>query len=180
MAATPGVSPPSAPPPPPSFLVQVTVSQGTHDKLRRAQVLLSHAVSSRDVAQVLDRALDALIEKLEKRKIGAASTPRAGQTAESTQPGSRASRHIPAAIRRAVWERDQGRCTFQSVGGQRCGERRFLEFDHIRPIALGGETTVEGLRLRCRAHNQCEADRVFGAEFMNRKRDESRSRRTGK
>jgi hypothetical protein len=59
--------------PPPSFLVQVTVSKGTHDKLRLAQALLSHAVSPRDVAQVLDRALDALIEKLEKRKFGAAS-----------------------------------------------------------------------------------------------------------
>lgn len=60
-------------PRPPSFLVQVTVSKGTHDKLRLAQALLSHAVSPRDVAQVLDRALDALIEKLEKRKFGAAS-----------------------------------------------------------------------------------------------------------
>jgi hypothetical protein len=62
-----------APPRSPSFLVQVTVSKGTHDKLRLAQALLSHAVSPRDVAQVLDRALDALIEKLEKRKFGAAS-----------------------------------------------------------------------------------------------------------
>lgn len=63
----------AAPLRPPSFLVQVTVSKGTHDKLRLAQALLSHAVSPRDVAQVLDRALDALIEKLEKRKFGAAS-----------------------------------------------------------------------------------------------------------
>ena len=60
----------TTPPQPPSFLVQVTVSKGTHDKLRLAQALLSHAVSPRDVAQVLDRALDALIEKLEKRKFG--------------------------------------------------------------------------------------------------------------
>lgn len=60
----------TSPPRPPSFLVQVTVSKGTHDKLRLAQALLSHAVSPRDVAQVLDRALDALIEKLEKRKFG--------------------------------------------------------------------------------------------------------------
>jgi hypothetical protein len=58
---------------PPSFVVQVIVSKMTHDKLRLAQALLSHAVSPRDVAQVLDRALDALIEKLEKRKFGAAS-----------------------------------------------------------------------------------------------------------
>ncbi|HYJ33212.1 MAG TPA: hypothetical protein VE326_08330 [Candidatus Binatia bacterium] len=66
---TPGNNAPT-PARPPSFLVQVTVSKGTHDKLRLAQALLSHAVSPRDVAQVLDRALDALIEKLEKRKFG--------------------------------------------------------------------------------------------------------------
>ena len=33
---------------------------------------------------------------------------------------------------------------------------------------------MEGLRLRCRAHNQYEAERVFGAGFMSRKRHEAR------
>ena len=36
------------------------------------------------------------------------------------------------------------------------------------------EDTVAGLRLRCRAHNQYEAERVFGTEFMKRKREEAR------
>jgi hypothetical protein len=36
------------------------------------------------------------------------------------------------------------------------------------------EDTVPGLRLRCRAHNQYEAERVFGTEFMERKREEAR------
>jgi hypothetical protein len=30
------------------------------------------------------------------------------------------------------------------------------------------------MRLRCRAHNQYEAERTFGAGFMNRKRHEAR------
>jgi len=58
--------------PRPSFRVQVTIPESTHDKLRHAQALLSHAVDPRDVAQLLDRALDALIEKYEKRRFGAA------------------------------------------------------------------------------------------------------------
>jgi hypothetical protein len=33
---------------------------------------------------------------------------------------------------------------------------------------------VDGMRLRCRAHNQYEAERVFGAEFMRRKREKAR------
>jgi len=33
---------------------------------------------------------------------------------------------------------------------------------------------VQGLRLRCRAHNQYEAERIFGSEFMTKKREEAR------
>ncbi len=49
-----------------------------------------------------------------------------------------------------------------------------LEFDHIVPVARGGESTEDNLRLRCRAHNQLEAERTFGAGFMRRKREERR------
>ena len=151
------------------FLVQVTIEKCTHQKLRHAQALLSHAVPTGDVAQVLDRALDALIVQLEKRKFG-------GATARRTQPGTTAVRKrcIPSHIRRAVWERDQGQCTFVSASGTRCKARRLLEFDHIDPVARGGRATVDRMRLRCRAHNQYEAERAFGADFMRRKRQEAR------
>ena len=33
---------------------------------------------------------------------------------------------------------------------------------------------MEGMRLRCRAHNQYEAERTFGAGFMSQKREEAR------
>jgi len=62
-------------PMPERYFVQVTIARTTYDKLRHAQALLSHAVPSGDVAQVLDRALDALIARVERRKFGAA--PRA-------------------------------------------------------------------------------------------------------
>jgi hypothetical protein len=69
-----------------------------------------------------------------------------------------------------VWKRDQGRCTFVGENGHRCEERRFLEFDHVDPVALGGVASVDRIRLRCRAHNQYEAERVFGAKLMNERR----------
>jgi len=59
-----------APTEPEHYRMQVTIPRGTHDKLRHAQVLLSHAVPLGDVAQVLDRALDLLIRRLESRKFG--------------------------------------------------------------------------------------------------------------
>ena len=45
-----------------------------------------------------------------------------------------------------------------------------MEFDHVLEVARGGEASITGLRLRCRAHNQYEAERSFGAEFMRHRR----------
>ena len=161
-----------APPLPDRFLLQLTIAKSTREKLVYAQALLSHAVPSGDVAQVVDRALDALIAKLERRKLGAVSCRASG--AARSRPSTTGSRYVPAPVRRAVWERDQAQCTFIGAKGHRCGARRFLEFDHVHPVARGGTATVEGMRLRCRAHNQHEAERAFGAAFMSRKRREAR------
>jgi len=45
-----------------------------------------------------------------------------------------------------------------------------------RPYSKGGEATVSNVRLLCRAHNQYEAERAFGAEFMRHKREAARIR----
>ena len=47
-------------------------------------------------------------------------------------------RNPSAAVKRAVWLRDLGRCAFVGTGGHRCNERRFVEFHHVDPYALGG------------------------------------------
>ena len=90
---------------------------------------------------------------------------------------ARTARQFPAHVRRAVWERDEGRCTFVSPTGQRCPARRLLEFDHLDPVALGGQATAERITLKCRAHNQYAAECAFGTEFMRHKREEARRAR---
>ena len=47
--------------------------------------------------------------------------------------------------------------------GGRCRETGFLEIHHVVPYAAGGQTVVENLELRCRAHNAYEADLYFGS-----------------
>jgi len=141
------------------------MGQSTHDKLHHAQALLSHQIPNGDLASVLERVLDLAIGQLEKSKFAATSRPQQ-HPRESSHP-----RTIPAHVRRAVWQRDEGQCTFVSESGHRCSARRFLEFDHVDPVARGGEATVDGIRLRCRAHNQYTAERSFGAEFMRHKRE---------
>ena len=150
---------------PERYALQVTIAQSTHDKLRYAQELLGHQIPGSDVAGVLDRALDALIHRLEQRKFAATARPREGHRRSPAE-----GRHIPAEVRRAVWARDGGQCTFVSAAGQRCPARKRLEFDHVHEVARGGEATVSGMRLRCRGHNQYGAECTFGTEFMRRKR----------
>jgi 5-methylcytosine-specific restriction endonuclease McrA len=157
------------------FALQVTIGRGTYDKLCHAQALLGRANPSGELEGVLDRALEALIATLERRKFGAAR----GTRRRTPQP-SKSLRHVPIHVRRTVYTRDQGQCTFVSESGQRCPARTRLEFDHIEPVACGGRATVDNLRLRCRAHNQLEAECAFGAGFMSRKRHEARATRAAR
>jgi hypothetical protein len=80
------------------------------------------------------------------------------------------SRHVPAMVRRVVWERDGGQCTFVDDEGRRCTARDFLEIDHVDPHARGGLTAIRNCRLLCRAHNQYHAIRTFGTDFIERAR----------
>ncbi len=80
--------------------------------------------------------------------------------------GSRAA--IPAAVKRAVWQRDGGRCSWPLDSSGVCGSTQRLEFDHVKPWARHGEPTVANLRVVCRAHNAVAARREFGAHCVDR------------
>jgi 5-methylcytosine-specific restriction endonuclease McrA len=44
-----------------------------------------------------------------------------------------------------------------------------LEFDHVKPYALGGAHEVSNIRVVCRAHNGLAAEAIFGKKFMEQK-----------
>jgi hypothetical protein len=140
---------------PERFKVQFTIGGETRRKLRAVQDLMRHVVPNGDIAQIFDRALTLLLRDVERRKLASAERPRPGSVTAST------TRHVPAAVRRQVWARDQGQCAFVGRAG-RCSERGFLEFHHLTPFADGGPTTLDNLALRCRAHNNHEAREWLG------------------
>ena len=134
-----------------SYLLRVTLTAIGHEKLERARALLRHQVPNGDPAVIVERALSGLVDQLERSKF--AATKRA-RTSETT--GVSTKRYVPAAVKRAVWARDRGRCAFVGAEG-RCSEVGFLEFHHVTPFAVGGVTDAANLQLRCRAHNAYEA-----------------------
>jgi hypothetical protein len=141
---------------PDRYKLQLTISSNTLEKMRLAKDMLAHAVPGGDDAEVLDRAFTALLGELAKKKFAATSTP------GRSRARKRGARNPSAAVKRAVWLRDLGRCAFVGPGGHRCGERRFVEFHHIDPYALGGAATVDAIQLRCRRHNDYEGRLCFG------------------
>ena len=75
--------------------------------------------------------------------------------------------HVTAAVKRAVWSRDDGKCQCPLDSGGTCGSTTRLEIDHVVPRARGGASTVENCRLACAAHNMLAARQVYGDDWMD-------------
>src|SRR3990167_6757086 len=130
---------------------------------------MRHSVPDGDIAEIIERGLDLLITEVKKQRFGIGRKART----PATQPSpSTATRHVPDAMKRAVYERDGGRCTYVANDGRRCPETGGLEFDHADGFARTRAHSVEGLRLRCGPHNQYAANEMYGHTFM----DEARAR----
>jgi 5-methylcytosine-specific restriction endonuclease McrA len=152
------------------YKIEITVDQQTHDKLRMLEDLLGHQLAGADPAVIVSRAIDRLLDETLKKKAAVTDHPR-----HSVRPSDPQSRTIPAAIRREVWQRDGGRCTFVDQQGRRCRGRRCMEYHHEQPYGKGGQHEADNLALRCGAHNQYQADLDFGKNFMRNKRHHSSS-----
>ncbi|WP_242393578.1 HNH endonuclease signature motif containing protein [Anaeromyxobacter oryzisoli] len=136
------------------------VSRRFLEKLDAARDALSHSHPGAGTEEILEAGLDLLLARSAKRK-GLVQKPLAER--RPSQPD-----HIPAAVKRAVWIRDGGRCQYPLDSGGICGSTYQLEFDHRKAQALGGRPTIKNIRLLCRAHNQRAAREVFGDALMDR------------
>jgi hypothetical protein len=183
------------------YKIQFTADQAYVDLLEEARNLLQHELPARDLVEVQRRALELLVRKLRQRKYAASERPcratqeRANEAppaepkpprsrpsaspspprARHCAPKSELSRYISARVRRNVWQRDQGRCTYRDTRGERCREQSGLEFHHQHPHARRGLASVENITLRCRSHNTLAAEHDFGRDVIRRKRRAARA-----
>lgn len=64
-------------------------------------------------------------------------------------------RYIHPTVKNEVWFRDGGCCSYRNPQTKRrCESKYQLEFDHIKPVAMGGKSDINNIRLLCREHNQ--------------------------
>lgn len=63
------------------------------------------------------------------------------------------SRRILKEVRQRVWHRDGAKCV-------ECGSRYRLHFDHVIPVAKGGDNTMENIQVLCRACNLAKGAKI--------------------
>jgi hypothetical protein len=149
-------------PSPSTWTSRLTIhaTSGLRAKLRQAQALLSHVRGTRNVAVVVERALDLLIASELKRRYGAPKRVRRTPVSSKPKQGrTRGRDYIAVSTRNEVYVRDEGRCTFVGDDGHICGSTYLLQLHHRVPWAKGGPNTPENLTLHCFTHNQLEAER---------------------
>jgi hypothetical protein len=166
-------TPPASEPPKPAevepisaarYKVAFTASSELHDKIKRLQAFMRSSGNDNDLASVIEAAVTEKLDKLEAKRYGTTKSPRKGLEETDT---SAPSRYIPAAVKRAVYSRDQGRCRYQDETGRRCTETDRLEFHHVQPYGRGSDHNPANIELRCRAHNLYEAELDYGKEVMD-------------
>jgi 5-methylcytosine-specific restriction endonuclease McrA len=81
----------------------------------------------------------ALVLDRERRRRRTLERAHAALAAESAE---RRREPIPREVRRAVWERDGGRCV-------QCNADFELQYDHVIPHSMGGASTEANLQLLC-------------------------------
>jgi len=157
------------------YRIQLNASAQLKQKLEHAVDLLSHSNPSGDLSVVIERAVDLLIERVEKQRFAQTKSPRRGNVSDPEKSGkgvkirafhAEVRAHIPNATKRQVHARDGLRCTFVGSDGQRCASTQFTQIHHEAPWARGGDETIDNLRMLCAAHNRLLAEREFGRELV--------------
>jgi hypothetical protein len=162
--------------------IRIAVSPEFLRKIEKLKDYLSHALPGATTTEVIEKLVTDELTRQEKKRFsqfekkekkndeGVASvrTPAPEETSSESSPeeisqkestaetaGETANdpRAISAENKRMVWTHAQGQCEYRSPEGRRCTARRYLEIDHVQPVAHGGGSELGNLRLTCRLHN---------------------------
>jgi hypothetical protein len=160
---------------PQQYQMQFSTTEEHVQLVARAKSLLAHCAPGKSLGELHLQAMKLLVQALEKQKFAVTIRPReqpstptsetrdeapktrddAPQTRDEIEVKNvgveggpepvRRSRHVPAALRRTVFERDGGRCTYVDERGERCRETHGLQLHHRHPFGKLGLHTPTNL-----------------------------------
>jgi 5-methylcytosine-specific restriction endonuclease McrA len=142
--------------------VEFTAHEDLMAKLEQIRSLASHRLpSNAPLEQLIAFIADYFIEREDPSRRHERREARASKQEKTAGPASDRPRHVPARVHDEVFARDK-QCTYVSPDGNLCGSMHVLQVDHIKPVARGGASTVDNLRLLCAYHNRLESERLMG------------------
>jgi 5-methylcytosine-specific restriction endonuclease McrA len=159
------------------------------DKLDRLAEVLGIENPQRNMAKILDYAIDTALEKKDPKRRLARRRAKANAKAKRTtarkscpgkiseENGPSPLRHVPDPVRERVHERANYQCQYVAKNGKRCSSRTGLEIEHARPFAVFGTHDEQFLMLLCKRHNRLAAERFYGTDFVREKIDKRRNGR---
>lgn len=134
--------------------ITATVSDGSVAMLKRLRELCPGKTDD----EIMAKAFGLLLDKVDHERRHVRREKR-GASKLAPRPSAR---RPSVAVRDATLTEGRS-CEYVSADGVRCGSRIGLQYDHVRPFALGGDTTRENGRAACAAHNQYRARLSFGS-----------------
>lgn len=148
--------------------LQVEVDDETLRLLERMAQLTSHK-GRRTKGTLIKEALQIYLQKNDPCQKGQKQIKVQEEMSLETSPlpsGSRNAskvrgRYIPQKIRRFVWQKAAGKCTFKNPQtGHLCQSTFRLQIEHRTPFSKGGSHDPENLTLLCAAHNLRNAQKL--------------------
>jgi hypothetical protein len=159
------------------FEVRFNASEEFIRQLEQLKGLMSRAYPGASMGELFEILVKEKLDKLDLAKHASnqekQDSPHSEQRTVTSNPLPTSEvvgrKSIPIALKRAVWRRDQSRCSFiDPKSGRMCLSTFKLEIDHRVPIAKGGRNEMSNLRLYCRHHNAWAAANQYGLEKIQK------------
>ncbi|MBS1984184.1 MAG: HNH endonuclease [Bdellovibrionales bacterium] len=170
--------------------VRFLIDQQLRESLEQVRALLGPKGAELSLAELVAEMARLSTERLNERRFGKARVRRdadelavsrktapntarpgagvgdhpAGTEPEAPELSARKSakqrtRYISKAVKHRVWRAAGGKCAA-------CGSKRQLQFDHVQPFALGGDSTADNIQLLCHSCNLRRGIATYGVEAM--------------
>jgi len=156
--------------------IKFLMTDQLRQKLEEVRSLVGTKGAYMTYAELIEVMSDLSVDALKARRFGKKRVEQESQTNAvmkksatlATKVPAANKRYIPRVMKHSVWQRDGGKCTG-------CGTRKHLNYDHIKPVALGGSSSVDNLRLLCFQCNQRASTKTFGRVYVNKTDRSSRT-----
>jgi hypothetical protein len=141
--------------------VRFVLDREVKKKLEEVRALIGPKGATMSFPELLDFMANMSVQTLKAKRFGKKISQTPTQITPAPEPRSHNPRYVSKKTAHLVWQRDGLKCT-------KCGGTRNLNIDHIQPVARGGQSNIDNLRVLCFSCNQREAIKEFGVERVGR------------